>query len=200
MTKEEFANGMAFMSNIFSKDMTAEQVGAWYSFFRNDKFADFQRAVRKLAVTSKFFPSIKELKEVMAEDAVGMLTADQAWDGVLYAVRKYGAWQAEEAMKSLPAAVQLTVNHLGGFQRICMSEDLEWTRRDFMKAYDVNKNREELTYTTGTLVTIADVVERKKRLEAQAAEDPYAGMWEERTGEKVDFEAFDAAMNGGATE
>lgn len=167
MTKEEFANGMAFMSNIFSKDMTAEQVGVWYSFFENDNFESFQKAVRKLAVTSKFFPSIAELKEVMAEDAVGMLTADQAWDGVLYAVRKYGAWQTEEAMKSLPAAVQMTVNHLGGFQRICMSEDLEWTRKDFMKAYEVNKNREELNYTTGTLVTIADVVEKKKLLEGE---------------------------------
>jgi hypothetical protein len=104
----------------------------------------------------------------MAEDAVGMLTADQAWDGVLYAVSKYGAWQTEEAMKSLPAAVQMTVNHLGGFQRICMSEDLEWTRKDFMKAYEVNKNREELNYTTGTLVTIADVVAKKKLLEGES--------------------------------
>ena len=167
MTKEEFANGMAFMSNIFSKDMTAEQVGVWYTFFENDSFADFQKAVRKLAVSAKFFPSIAELKEVMAEDAVGMLTADQAWDKVLYAVRKYGVWQADKAMKSLPDAVRLTVNHLGGFKRICESEELEWTRKDFMKIYDTNKNREQMNYTTGTLVTLADVVEKKKQLEAK---------------------------------
>lgn len=168
MTKEDFAKGMAFLSGVYSKSLTPEQLAIWYTFFEGNTLEEFQKAIRKLAVTSKFFPAIAELKEAMAEDAVGMLTADQAWDGVLYAVRKYGAWQADEAMKSLPPAVQLTVNHLGGFQRICMSEDLEWTRKDFMKAYDVNKNREELNYTTGTLVSIADVVARRKKLEANS--------------------------------
>jgi hypothetical protein len=119
---------------------------------------------------------------------------------VLYAIRKWGWCNAEDAMKSLPPVAQLTVNHLGGFKRVCEAEDLEWMRKDFMKVYETNKGREQFDYTTGTLVTIADVAERKKRLEAQTAEDPYAGMWEERTGEKVDWEAFDAAMNGGATE
>ena len=167
MTREEFANGMAFMATIYSKDMTAEQVGIWYSFFENDSFEEFQKAVRKLAVSTKFFPSIAELKEAIAEDAVGMISADQAWDKVLYAVRRYGWCNAEAAMKSLPTAAQLTVNHLGGFQRICESEDLEWTRKDFMKAYDVNKNRDQMDYTTGTLITLADVVEKKKMLEGQ---------------------------------
>ena len=168
MTREEFANGMAFMATIYSKDMTAEQVGIWYSFFENDSFEEFQRAVRKLAVSTKFFPSIAELKEAIAEDAVGMLSADQAWDKVLYAVRRYGWCNAETAMKILPAAAQLTVNHLGGFKRICESEDLEWTRKDFIKAYDANKNREQLNYTTGTLISLADVVEKKKLLEGKA--------------------------------
>lgn len=168
MTREEFANGMAFMATIYSKDMTAEQVGVWYSFFENDSFEEFQKAVRKLAVSSKYFPSIAELKEAIAEDAVGMLSADQAWDRVLYAIRKFGWCQAEEAMKSLPESVQLTVNHMGGFKRMCESEDLEWRRKDFMKAYEVNKNREQLDYTTGTLITIADVVAKKKLLEGES--------------------------------
>lgn len=168
MTKEDFAKGVAFLSAVYSKSLTPDQVAIWYTFFEGNSLEEFQKAIRIVSVRSRFFPSIAELKEVMAEDAVGMLTADQAWDGVLYAVRKYGAWQTEEAMKSLPAAVQMTVNHLGGFQRICMSEDLEWTRKDFMKAYEVNKNREELNYTTGTLVTIADVVAKKKLLEGEA--------------------------------
>lgn len=167
MTKEEFAKGMAILSAVYSKPMPPEQVAIWYTFFENDSLEDFKKAVLTVSATSKFFPSIAELKEVMAEDAVGMLTADQAWDKVLYAVRKYGVWQADKAMESLPDAVRLTVNHLGGFKRICESEELEWTRKDFMKAYEVNKNREELNYTTNTLVTLADVVEKKKQLEAK---------------------------------
>ena len=165
MTKEEFAKGMTFLSVAYQKPLTADQVAVWYSFFENDSLIEFKKAVQKLAVSTKFFPSIAELKEAIAEDAVGMLSADQAWDKVLYAVRKYGWCNAKAAMESLPPAAQLTVNHLGGFQRICEAEDLEWTRKDFMKAYDVNKHREQMDYTTGTLITLADVVEKKKMLE-----------------------------------
>lgn len=167
MTKEEFAKGMTFLSVVYSKPLTADQVAVWYTFFETDSLDQFKKAVQKLAVSSKYFPSIAELKEAIAEDAVGMLSADQAWDRVLYAIRKFGWCQAEEAMKSLPESVQLTVNHMGGFKRMCESEDLEWRRKDFMKAYEVNKNREQLDYTTGTLITIADVAEKKKMLEGQ---------------------------------
>lgn len=166
MTKEDFAKGMAFLSGVYSKSLTPEQLAIWYTFFETDTLEEFQRAVRIVSVRSKFMPSIAELKEAIAEDAVGMIPADQAWDKVLYAIRKFGWCQADDAMKSLPPVAQLTVNHLGGFKRICESEDLEWTRKDFMKIYDTNKNREQFEYTTGTLVSIADVVARRKRLEA----------------------------------
>lgn len=168
MTKQEFANGMAYLATIYGQDMNSERMSAWYSLFETDSYEEFVNAAKKCALTSKFFPSIAELKEAIAEDAVGMLSADQAWDKVLYAVRRYGWCNADEAMKSLPEPVQLTVNHLGGFARICASEKLEWTRKDFIKAYDANKNREQLNYTTGTLISLADVVEKKKLLEGKA--------------------------------
>lgn len=165
MTKEEFAKGIAFLSAVYTKALTPEQVAVWYTFFKDDKIEEFQTAVKKISVKSKYWPSIAEIKDVMAEDAVGIIPADQAWNKVLDAIRKHGWCNAEAAMQSLPAAARLTVNHMGGFARLCESEDIEWTRKDFIKAYEINKNREQMDYATGTLITIADVAAKKKLLE-----------------------------------
>lgn len=168
MTKEEFANGMAFMSNIFSKDMTAEQVGVWYSFFETDNFETFRKAVKTVCATSRFFPSIAEIKLAMAESDLNRLSSDQAWNNVQYAISRYGYYRSAEAMASLTAEEQATVKSLGGFQRLCQQENDEWLRKDFCKIYDDMKGRDLIKYATGDLISIADIQEKKKLLEGQS--------------------------------
>lgn len=168
MTKQEFANGMAFLATVYGQDMTSERMTAWFSLFEMNTLEEFAAAARKCALTSKFFPSVAELKAAIAESAVGMISADEAWNKILEAIRRFGWWKSEEAMKSLPPAVARSVNNMGGFKRLCESEDLEWTRKDFMKIYEIQKNRDETDYTTGTLITIADVVAKKKLLEGES--------------------------------
>lgn len=172
MTREEFVKGMSVLATTYSRDMTQEQVAVWYEFFERDQFEAFKNAVKQLCVTSKFFPSIAEIKAAMAENDTQQLTADQAWDQVQKAISRYGYYQAEEAMKSLPETTQYAVVQLGGFQRICSSESGDWLRKDFSKIYDDLRSRNITRYVTGDFVTIADIAAHAKRIEAKE-EDEY---------------------------
>lgn len=165
MTREEFLKGVLFLTTAYSKELSQEQVGIWYSFFERDNFESFRKAVKEICVTSKFFPSIAEIKAVMAENDLNRLSSDQAWNNVQNAIGRYGFYQPEIAMESLTPEEQATVKSLGGFQRLCQQENTEWLRKDFCKIYDDMKGRDITKYATGDLITIADIQAKKKLLE-----------------------------------
>lgn len=170
MTEQEFLKIMTFMSVAYSKEVDAGQTSVWYTFFRDDDYDQVRMAVKQLCVTSKFFPSIAEIKAAMAENSTQQLTSDQAWEEVQKAITRYGYYQAEEAMKSLPETTQYAVMQLGGFQRVCSSESGDWLRKDFSKIYDDLRSRNITRYVTGDLITIADIAEHRKRIETREEE------------------------------
>lgn len=170
MNKEEFLKGITYLGLAYSKEITQEQLSVWYSFFRDDDFNSFRDAIKRICVKNKFFPSIADLKSEMAETAIADLPADEAWNHVLKAVSKYGYYQAEEAVKSLPDLTRSAVSYLGGFQKICQSDSGEWLRKDFVKIYEDLKTRHITKYVTGDAITIADVIAKKKLLESKEEE------------------------------
>lgn len=170
MDRTEFLRGMALLSLAFSKDLTSDQTAAWYSFFENDSYETFQKAVRKICAESEWFPSIAQIKSAMADHDLAELTADQAWDQVLTAIRKYGFYRSKEAMASLPELTQRAVKNLGGFQAICQSESGEWLRKDFASVYNSFKGDNVKHYVTGDKITIADILAHRKAI---AKKDEY---------------------------
>lgn len=170
MTKEEFLKAMTFLGTAYNKEFTPDQVGVWYGFFETDNFDKFKGAIAALIPTSKFLPSIADLKSAMADHDLAELTADQAWDQVLTAIRKYGFYRSEEAMASLPELTQRAVKNLGGFQAICQSESGEWLRKDFASVYNSFNGDNVKHYVTGDKITIADILAHQKAI---AKKDEY---------------------------
>lgn len=166
MQREEFLKALTYLGLVYSKEFTQEQVSVWYGFFKNDSYDDFRDAIKRISVKSKFMPSIAELKGEMAEQSTAQLDADEAWTGVVKAIGRYGYYRSEEAMKSLPDLTRNAIQCMGGFQRLCASEDNEWLRKDFAKVYDDMRTRNIERYVTGDLITIADVVQKKMLLES----------------------------------
>ena len=168
MTREEFLAGLKVLTMAYSKDMTQEQTAMWYSFFSFDDFQTFRTAIKKLCVTSRFFPSIADIKATMAETDLKKISADEAWNDVQIAIQRYGYYRPKEAMESLTDTTQAAIRSLGGFQRVCVRENDDWFRKDFCKIYDDIKGRDVTKYATGDLITIADIQEHKKMIEGAA--------------------------------
>ena len=175
MSAKEFAKAMSFLGIAYDKEFTQEQVEVWFTFFHDTDFAAFKQAVTRLISKSKFLPSIAEIKQelVMIGNPALQLNASEEWDKVMQAVRRFGYYNAEEAVASLDPYTADIVRKMGGFQSICISEDGDWTRKNFVRLFDElsGSRREALLYSAPQLTLaeaqrIAEIksMERENRL------------------------------------
>ena len=170
MTKEQFVKGITFLTIAYNKEFTEEQISVWYEFFKETDYDAFRQAVKRIIPQKQFMPSIAELKQEIAliSNPILQLNADQEWDEVIKAVRKYGSYREQEAMESLKPYTRNIVRQVG-FKRICLSENIQWERKEFMDLFNTNKERDETALMLGepqmTLAELIRISDMKKQLE-----------------------------------
>ncbi len=137
MNKKEFLKGITFLGMTFNKEFEAEQVGVWYEYFKDENIETFKRAIKNLGLINKFLPSISEIKKEIAklENPLLTLRAEDEWEEVLKAIRKYGYYKQEEAFNSLKEITQNAVRNLGWY-RLCSSENIQWEKKEFITIFN----------------------------------------------------------------
>lgn len=172
MRKEDFLKGMMFLTTAYNKEFTEEAISVWYEFFKDEDYEAFRKAVKRIIPLKQFMPSIAELKQEIAtiSNPVLQLNADEEWDNVLKAVRKYGSYRQDEAMQSLKPYTRNIARQIG-YQRICQSESIQWERKEFIELFNTNKERDtdtlmlsEPTMTLSELTRIASLKEKERLL------------------------------------
>ena len=160
MNKEQFTKGITFLAIAYNKEFTDEQVSVWYEFFKDENYDDFRNAVKRIIPKNQFMPSIAELKQeiTLLKNPVLQLKADEEWDKVRIAIKKYGYYRSEEAMKSLSPTTAATVRLLGGWERVCQSTDGDWLRKNFMELFNTKvDNYEEVLMLSEPTMTLAEI-------------------------------------------
>lgn len=144
MNKEQFLKGLKFLGAAYNKQFDEEQAAVWYEFFKDTDYDAFRQAVKRIIPQKQFMPSIAELKQEIAliSNPVLQLNADQEWNEVINAVRKYGSYREDEALNSLKPYTKNIARQVG-FTRICMSENIQWERKEFIDLFNMNKERDE---------------------------------------------------------
>lgn len=147
MNKDQFLKGITFLSVAYNKEFSQEQVNVWYEFFKDENFDNFRMAVKRIIPKKDFMPSIAELKKeiTLINNPVLQMDVDTEWDNVLKAIRKYGSYKADEAMKSLNPYTANIVRQIG-YRRLCMSEHIQWERKEFIELFNTNKERDGNAY------------------------------------------------------
>lgn len=152
MNKEIITKGLALLKYAypntfkdFSKEDTEMMIIVWLDTFSDNNPKEFETAIKRLMKTSKYMPSIAEIKQEIAliSNPVIQLNADQEWDEVINAVRKYGSYREDEALNSLKPYTKHIARQVG-FKRICMSENIQWERKEFIDLFNMNKERDEV--------------------------------------------------------
>ena len=168
MNKEQFIKGLKYLGIAYNKEFTEEQATVWYDFFKNETYDNFRDAVKRIIPKKQFMPSIAELKQEITtiSNPVLQLNADEEWDNVLKAVRKYGSYQEKEAMNSLKSYTRHIARQVG-YRRICMSESIQWERKEFIDLFNMNKERDENTLMLSEpTMTLAELT-RMAKLKSQ---------------------------------
>jgi len=108
----------------------------WYITLRNMTADQLGRAiVRYLETKSDEYCTPKLLLELGGVATGGDESAIAAWDEVLNEIKRVGAYQTPKFSDQRTAA---TIRHLGGWIRVCDTEQEElhrWTRQHFVKTF-----------------------------------------------------------------
>lgn len=143
MNKEDFIKGMKLLSLAYSKEINQDMLEVWYSMLHQYTTEQFSQAVQELIKTEKFFPSIAHITEQISKQEMEYFpSAEDEWNLVREAVRKYGSYRIPEAMNSFKPYTRKIVEHIGFFN-ICQAtaEEQKWNRKEFIEEYDSLKDK-----------------------------------------------------------
>lgn len=147
MTKQEFALFAAAMKTYYSKEekLLPNQAAMrlWYECLQDIPYTVANAVLQKWVATNKWSPSIAEIRELAACVTVGEpVSWGEAWEQVRTAIRRYGWYSQDEAMKSLTGITKQAVEYMG-FRSLCMSENEVSDRARFQQIYESLQKREQ---------------------------------------------------------
>lgn len=114
----------------------------WTKMLADVDYDVAEAAVEKFLTESTFPPTIADIRARIADiTVIREKTGIEAWGEVKNAIRRYGTYREEDAMKSMGGVTQKVVEAIG-FRTLCLSENEMADRAHFLKVYDVMANRE----------------------------------------------------------
>lgn len=175
MDRRVFASGMAILASVYEKfervvnDETLSE--SWYRMLFDLTNEQFIYAVEVLVKTSKFAPTIAEIREKALEyGREDELSSEEAWMVVYEDVHRYGIynephyedWKLECAKNAI------------GWQTLCdMTEETKGVvRAHFMRMYDSFKNRQKQLELTNNPTLERTILQLLKRLEGGSKKLP----------------------------
>ena len=154
MTKKEFLIPMKILTSAFSKETTHEQLSVWYEFVKDETKENFEKAIRRIVTSKKYFPSIAEVREEIAllKNSDLQLDANEEWQEVLKAIRKYDLYDGEKAISTLKPYTQKIVKMIGWY-RICSSQEIIWEKKEFIKLFNEGLGKSKVIEQMGEALT-----------------------------------------------
>jgi len=114
MDKERFIEILKGVCKLYDKEMDKETMMMWLSFFKEENIENFKQAINKHIKTSKYFPTIADIKSNIYDLTHEEESNMDLWEKLLIAIGN-GNYHAEEEFKKLPEVVQ---KYLGSPQRL----------------------------------------------------------------------------------
>lgn len=141
MMESEALKVVAYLKAMWPRqDLPDPTIAGYCEALRALPFDQVMQSARKLVATSKFFPSVAELLAPIADAAVAMEPAEQAWGVVTRAISSVGRYRTP--MFDNPA-ITAAVDDIG-WEVLCnMTDDtVNTARAHFMRIYGSYRDTE----------------------------------------------------------
>lgn len=184
MDKKEFATFVAALRTYYPRETILPNQQAaelWYMELQDLSYNVAMMALREHVHTSKWSPSISELRERAATIRDGE-TPDwgEAWATVQQAIRRKGMYRETEALESMDEITRATVERLG-FQNLCLSENAVADRARFKDIYEQVAQRKKRENQLPESLRLGIKSERVARIIRQTSERMQIGNAERKT-------------------
>ena len=145
MTKREFGLFAAAIRTYYPREniLPNEQAhDLWFRQLQDIPFPVAEAILAKWVATNKWSPSIADISDSMAEIQNGGPADDwgEAWDQAMTAIRRFGSYDEDGALASLPPLTRETVRRLG-YKSLCWSENQVADRANFRQVYEILSKR-----------------------------------------------------------
>ena len=147
MSKEEVRKllmlAISNFPNMQEKDMKPTAV-LWEEILSDMPFEVAKAALIRVLSTSKFFPTVADIREAAVNNAGRQSSWIEAWGEAQRAIRGYGYYRESEGMNSLSPLTRTTMENIG-WKNFCMSEEEGVLRGQFRMAYETMQTRDNET-------------------------------------------------------
>lgn len=148
-------------ANIFPNP---EAVQLWYEEFKDLTYEDTVNGLRRYVNTSKWPPTIAELKEAIVLNVAGHKDWGKSWDECVNAIKRFGYYREEEALESMTPITRQIVKRLG-YKELCLSDNQGHDRANFRMIFDqITSNEYENAALPTDLKEKLDAVLEKKQI------------------------------------
>lgn len=137
MKKTEMAKLFAIIAEVYPTFEVSEfRIELFRKLLGDLDFAVVEKASYMHISTNKYPPTVAHIRQHAVEImSLQPINANDAWDEVYRAIRKYGRPRADIAVQSLSPLTARVVKSIG-FTEICMSENPSVIRGQFIKLYN----------------------------------------------------------------
>lgn len=137
--RTEFAKMFAALALAWPKyEMQKQTVEVYFRILQDLPDEYLEKASHHLMATSTFFPSISEWRKATIDLMTPQIPTEfEAWEEVMTQIRSIGSYYKPEFSHPL---ITRTVETMG-WRTLCMSEQIEYDRAHFYKAYAALRNR-----------------------------------------------------------
>ena len=148
MTKAEFGKFVMALKTYYPRENLLpnnQAIELWFNQLADLDYTAAELALNKWVSTSKWSPSIADIREAALDIKVGAAPDwGEAWESVIHAIRYFGTWQEREAMESFDEITRKVVRQMG-FRDLCMSENIVADRANFRMIYEraVERDRQD---------------------------------------------------------
>lgn len=138
MNKQEFKKIADAIRTYYPRENPFPNKAAyqlWYEEFKELSYEAAVAGLRRHVNTSKWCPTIAELKEAIVTNVAGSKDWGEAWNECIRAINRYGQYQEEEALESMSPMTRQIVKRLG-YRDLCLSENQMQDRANFRMVFD----------------------------------------------------------------
>lgn len=126
--------------NLQQKEMKPTAI-LWEKALSDISYEVAENALIKVLATSKFFPTIAEIRDAVAQlTQPRTLDAMEAWGLIGEAIRKFGFYEQGKAMEFLPDEVAEMAKRFT-WRELCLSENPDTVRAQFRMAWETQSKR-----------------------------------------------------------
>lgn len=169
MDIKEFSKIMQYMNDAYEKTLNENTMAVWYDFFKRYDTTTFKNGVIQAINQCKFYPTIAELKEIIAYQITPQigLNGEKEWEKVRYVAQRIGRYKQEEALAQLEPITRDIVRRIG-YEDICNADEGRRynLRSAFLKAFE-NEKQELIKYNNAVKNDTEDMLliqERNREL------------------------------------